>query len=79
MQILINNLAFQFDVIAVTDTWYTKDAINFNPGIIETHHIYECNPGYSVKEECRSFIKDTLAYTNLLNLDIRHKSKGSEF
>ena len=32
-----------------------------------------------VKEGCGFFIKDTLAYTNRLDLDIINKSKGSEF
>ena len=64
MQILIDNLDFQFDVLAVTETWYTKDNFHFTPGIIEGYHRYEGNTGSSVKEGCGFFIKDTLVYNN---------------
>ena len=79
MEILINNLEFQFDVLAVTENWHTKDSIHFIPGIIEGFHRYEGSPGSSMKGGCGFFIKETLAYTNWPDLDIRHKSKGTEF
>ena len=79
MQTLMHNLDFQFDVSAVTETWHTNHNICFNPGILEEYHRYEGNPGPSMKGGCGFFIKDTLAYTNRLDLDIINKSKGSEF
>ena len=72
---LIFSLMF---VLGVTET-QTKDNIHFNPGIIEGYHRYERNPGSSMKGGCGFFIKDNLAYTDWPDLDIRHKSKGSEF
>ena len=55
MQILIDNLDFQFDVLVVTKTWHTKDNIHFNPGIIEEYRRYGGNPGPSMKGGCEFF------------------------
>ena len=79
MQIFIDGTDFQFDVLAVTETWHTKDNIHFSPGMIQGYYRYEGKPGSSMKGGCGFFIKDTLAYTNRPDLGIRHKRIRSEF
>lgn len=74
-KILIENLDFQFDVLAVTETWHTKDNIHFNPGIMERYQKYEGNPGFSMNEWCGFFINDTLAYNEWPDLHIKAKTQ----
>ena len=49
LQDLINNLDNQFDVIALTETWHTKNNIYFDSGQIEGYHKYEGTEGSSNK------------------------------
>ena len=79
MQDLINNLDNQFDVIALTETWHTKNNIYFDSGQIEGYHNYEGTEGSSNKGGCGFFIKDSLAYTIRNDLNIKFQNKTTEF
>ena len=49
---LIDNLDFQFDVVALTKTWHTIDYIHFNHGTLTGYHKYDGAEGSSNKDEC---------------------------
>ena len=79
LQDFINNLDYQFDVIALTETWHTRNNIYFNSGQIEGYHKYEGIEGSSNKGGCGFFIKDSIAYTIRNDLNIKFQNKNSEF
>ena len=79
LQLLRDNLDYKFDVIAITETWHTENSVHFHPGLIDGYHKYEGNTGSSKKGGCGFYVKDTVAFANRSDLDIKHKSNKSEF
>ena len=59
LETLLDNLEHQFDVIALTETWQTKENVNFTPGNLSGYQKYEGLAGLSKKGGCGVYIKNT--------------------
>ena len=79
LETLLDNLEHQFDVIALTETWQTKENVNFTPGILSGYQKCEGLAGLSKKGGCGVYIKDTIPYITRPDLSKNIKNKQSEF
>ena len=79
LETLLDNLERQFDVIALTQTWQTKENVNFTPGILSGYQKYEGLAGLSKKGGCGVYIKDTIPYITRPDLSKNIKNTQSEF
>ena len=79
LETLLDNLEHQFDVIALTETWHTKENVNFTPGILPGYQKYEGLAGLSKKGGCGVYIKDTIPYITRSDLSKSIKNTQSEF
>ena len=77
---LINDLDFQFDVIAVSETWNPEEKNNlFTPGQIENYQPYEGITGSSMKGGCCFYVKNTICFIPRSDLDKSYKDNQCEF
>ena len=79
LEVLLHNLDYNFDVIALTETWRVEGNKNFAPGRLGNYSKYEGLPRSSRKGGCGFYINKAITYINRLDLDKRHKGKNSEF
>ena len=69
---LLIDLAWEFDVIAVTETWNDeKNKSNFTPPLLEGYHPYTGITGSSQKGGCGLYIKDSLSPTPRTDLEFK--------
>ena len=76
---LYSDLEYQFDVIALTETWHNDNNPSFVAGILPGYQKYESTSDITKKWGCGLYIKNTIPYILRTDLNIQHKSQGSEF
>ena len=79
LEMLRQNLDFMFDIIALTETWHTKNNVNFSPGVLQGYHKYEGICGSTQKGGCGFYIHDSISYINRDEFNKQHKGQNSEF
>ena len=79
VEMLLSDLENQFDVIALTETWHNDNNPSFTAGIPPGYQKYESTSGSTKKGGCGLYIENTIPYILRNDLNIRHKSQGSEF
>ena len=78
LELLINNLDFQFDIICLTETWQTESS-TFTPGYLEGYQKYEGIYGKSKNGGCGFYIKESISYIIRDEWNKKHKNNDSEF
>ena len=69
----MTDLDWNFDVIAVTETWNDiKNSSNFTAPILEGYHTYSGTAGSSLKGGCGLYLIDTLSPTPQRDLEFRN-------
>ena len=80
LQYLLNDIDYQFDIIALTETWNDeKNKHLFQAGILDDYYQYEGITGNSLKGGCGFYINKSITYIPRNDLDIRHKDEKNEF
>ena len=80
VEILLDNLDFKFDVIALSETWHTNDNDKFITQIkLEGFHNYSGQIGSNRKGGCGVFIADYLSYVLRDDINKSYKSTECEF
>ena len=79
LKMLLGDLEYQFDVITLTETWQNDNNLSFVAGILLGYQKHESTSGSTKNEGCGLYIKNTIPYILRTDLNIRHKSQGSEF
>ena len=76
---LLSDLEYQFDVIALTETWLNDNNPSFVASILPWYQKYQSKSYSTKKGGCGRYIKITIPYILRTDLNIRHKSQGSQF
>ena len=80
LKLLLTNLDFSFDVIALSETWNPQEKSHkFRPPILEGYHTYNGITGSTMKGGCGFYIKDSLNYTSRHDLDFKLFNTKSDF
>ena len=75
---LLGDLEYQFDVTALTETWHNIKSPSFVERIVPGYQKYESTSGSTKNGVCGLYIKNTIPYILGTDLNITHKSQGSE-
>ena len=59
---LLNNLEYEIDIIALTETWHTEGNQNFIPGLLTGYQNYEGISGSTLKGGCGFYIKSNISF-----------------
>ena len=80
LKIMLTNLDFSFDVIALSETWNpdTNDH-KFLAPFLEGYHVYEGTTGNTMKGGCGFYIKNSLNYVARHDLDFKSHSPQHDF
>ena len=76
---LLNNLAYELGIIALTETWHTVANQNFILGLLTGYQNYEGISGSTLKEGCGSYIKNNTSFVIRQELSQKHLSSQSEY
>ena len=77
---LLVNIEYNFDIIAVTETWNPKNKSDqFKPGCLDGYRKYMGTPGISLKSGCGFYVKETLQVVERFDLDISFEDDKNEF
>ena len=76
---LLNNLEYEFDIIALTETWHTEGNQNFIPGLLTGYQHYEGISGSTLKGGCGFYIKNNISFVVRQELTKKHSSSQSEY
>ena len=77
LEYLLADLDYNFDIIALTETWNPENKKeSFIPGILNSYHKYEGITGSNMKGGCGFYIKDNICYVPRTDLDIRFKDES---
>ena len=77
---LQTSLNFQFDIIALSETWNPENKQHlFSPGILTNYQNYEGITGNSLKGGCGFYVKKNICYIPRPDLDKKYKDNNSEF
>ena len=80
LRLLLTNLAFTFDVIALSETWNPEDKCHkFMPPILQGYHTYTGITGNTMKGGCGFYIKESVSYTARHDLDFKLYNNKSDF
>lgn len=80
LQYLINDIDFQFDIIALTETWNDENKKHlFQPGVLDNYYSYEGITGNSSKGGCGFYINKSITCIPRNDLDKRFKDNKNEF
>ena len=79
LQMLLSDLEYQFDVIALTETWHNDKNPSFVVDILPGYQKYESTGSSTKNGGCGLYIKNSIPYILRTHLNIRHKGQGSEF
>ncbi len=80
MEDLLTDLAWNFDVIAVSETWNDiKNQSNFTAPRLEGYHPYSATTGSSLKGGCGFYVIDTLSPTPRKDLEFKIEDRDSQF
>ena len=75
----ISNFKFNFDVIAVSETWASSSGENIKPRIIDGCQTYHETKGHTLKSRCEFYVKNGLKYCQRTDLDLIILDKKHEF
>jgi len=79
LKLLLNNLEFKFDVIALSETWNPESKSHtFQPPILEGYNNYNGNTGSSLKGGCGFYISKDLKPLPRKDLNIKLKEGVTE-
>ncbi len=79
MDDLLVDLAWNFDVIALSETWNdVKNETNFTPPLLEGYHPYSGTTGSSLKGGCGLYIKDTLSPSPRKDLEFKIEDRDAQ-
>ena len=67
---LYSDLEYQFDVIALTETWHNDNNPSFAAGILPGYQKYESTSDITKKWGCGLYIKNTIPYILRTDLNI---------
>ena len=76
---LLNNLEYEFDIIALTETWHTEGNQNFIPGLLTGYQNYEGISGSTLKGGCGFYFKNNISFVVRQELTKKHSSSQSEY
>ena len=80
LNILLSTLKFDFDIIALTETWNSIEKKNtFNPGKLEGYYPYQGTMGNTLRGGCGIYIKQNLKYFERKDLNISFYDVNNEF
>ena len=79
LEALIDHLDYKFDVVALSETWETKENTTFTSRNLPGYQKFEGTKSSSKKGGCEFYIKNSIPYIQRKDLNIIHKSKFSEF
>lgn len=80
LQYLLNDIDYQFDIIALTETWNDEEKNHlFQPGYLDNYHPFVCITGSSLKGGCGFYINKSITCIPRNDLDVRHKDNKNEF
>ncbi len=72
MDDLLVDLAWEFDVIAVSETWNDeKNRTNFTPPLLDGYHPYTGTTGSSQNGGCGFYVKDSISSTPRTDLEFK--------
>ena len=75
---LLTELEYQFAIITLTETWHGDNNPSFIADILPGYQKYESTSGMTKNEGCGFYIKNSIPYILITDLNVRHKSQGSE-
>jgi exonuclease III len=79
MHDLLADIAWEFDVIAVSETWNdVNNQINFSPPLLNGYHPYTGSTGSSQNGGCGFYISESLSPTPRKDLEFKIEEKGAE-
>ena len=79
LKLLLANLEFKFDIIAVTETWNPEySSHSFNPPILNGYNNYSGNTGSTLKGECGLYINKDLKSLERKDLYVKVKENDCE-
>ena len=76
---LLNNLKYEFDIIALTEIWRTEGNQNFIPGLLTSYQNYEGISGSTLKGGCGFYIKNNISFVVRQELTKKHSSSQGEY
>ena len=77
---LLNDLEFQFSIIALSETWTTKENLHlFEPGELQGYWPYTGSLGNSMKGGCGFYIANNINYLERFDLDCSIADGNNEF
>ena len=79
LETLISNLEFNFDVIAVSETWTSFSRKNIKPRIIDGYQTCHGIKGHNLKSGCGFYIKNGLKFCQWADLDLSVIDENNEF
>ena len=80
MELLLYELNFKFDIIALTETWNSETRKHlFNPGLLLGYHQYEGLTGNSMKSGCGFYIAQNVSYEPRKDLDSQYNDEFNKF
>ena len=79
MEDLLTDLSWNFDIIALSETWNDeKNKSNFTAPIIDGYHTYSGTTGSSQKGGCGLYVSENLSPTPRTDLEFKIEDKNSE-
>ena len=79
LQLLLTNLEFKFDVIALSETWTPEyKAHTFSPPLLEGYHKYAGSTGSTLKGGCGLYINKDLKPLPRKDLNVKIKDSDCE-
>ena len=79
LETLTSNFEFNFDVIAVSETWTSYYRENNKLKIIDGYQTYHGTKGQTLKSRCGLYIKNGLKLCQRTDLDMSIIDKNNEF
>ena len=76
---LISNLEFDFDIIAVSETWTSYSRENIKPKTIDGYQTYHGTKGHTLKSGCGFYVKNCLKFQQQTDLDLSVIDENNEF
>ena len=78
LEMLLDDLEYQLDVTALTETWHNIKSPSFVVRILPGYQKSESSSGSTKNGVCEFYNKNTIPYILGTDLNITHKSQGSE-